>query len=219
MSGAVYYPHLNRPEAYLIVVSYGLSGDLVVQRLLNGADGVLMRGENGDTLGALSDSWHEAASVAPAAEGFMWLNRLGWALADSFVETVLTPDPTQPPLVLGFREIRWPENPVAFRQRLDFIAGFFPGARFVFHTRNPADVAQIGWWAEQDADQVIAQLEARDSLFAAYLRDHPDRGIRLHFDDYRQDPEALRPLYDLAGAPFDPERVAQDLAAALEGVE
>ncbi len=198
------FPSLAVPSrGYVFVVTYGLSGDVGLQALINRFDGVCLRGENGGVINHIADAWHAAAGQAgQSLETFGPLNRLGWQLADSFVESVLSPpDGVR---FAGFREIRWSEDAAEFERRLDFLYSFFPDARFVFHGRSPKEVAQLGWWAEQPTQDVVASLERRSELFDAYLTEHPDRGLRLDFEAYIGAPENLKPLFELLETPYSP---------------
>lgn len=228
------FPHLSAPtRGYVFIVTYGMSGATLLQGLLNRADGVSIRGENGNVLGLLADTWHQAATTqeaeqdagsnpepATGTDPFMWLNDLGWHLADSFVQTVLAPPADagadQVPHLLGCREIRWPDDPGDFARRLDFLYGFFPDARFVFHTRPPAEVARSGWWTQQDPDKVVEFLHHRDALFDGYLKAHPGRGLRLHYPDYTTAPDQLEPLYQKLNLPFDTAQVRAVIADHLD---
>lgn len=213
---------------FVVLVTYGLSGDMVLQRVLNRIDGLCLRGENGAVLGQLATAWQAARTIAqtgaqtgdqtdPDDPGrFLWLTGLGWQLAESFVQTVLAPehDPN-PPHILGFREIRWPDDTDGFAAQLDFIHAFFPDVRFIFHSRNHRDVAQSGWWVDQEPETVISMLERRDALFDSYLAAHPTRGLRLHYDDYIADPTRLEPLFDLLGARVSASDLAEEIAGYL----
>ncbi|MEP1577702.1 MAG: hypothetical protein ABJJ87_01805, partial [Lentilitoribacter sp.] len=66
----------------------------------------------------------------------------------------------------------------------------------VFNTRNHADVAKSGWWAERPPQAVSKILKQAEQLYKGYLAKHPDRGLLMHYDDYVTDATALRPLYD-----------------------
>lgn len=196
------FPHLARPsDGYVFVVTYGLSGDVGLQDLINRLDGVCLRGENGGVINYIADAWTATAEAAGHdGAAFAHLNQLGWHLADAFAGSVLAlPDGIR---FGGFREIRWSEDPAEFERRLDFLYSFFPNARFVFHSRTPEDVAGLGWWAEQPSDEVVASLSRRCALFDAYLVEYPNRGIRLDYDEYIAAPDELAPLFELFGQPF-----------------
>lgn len=199
------YPNLATPsQGHVFVVSYGMSGDVELQSLINRLDGVCLRGENGGVIGPVAAAWNQAQAAAGAA-GFDDLNRLGWHLAETLSATVLTPE--QPLRWTGFREIRWPGAEADFHGALDFLHGFFPNARFVFHSRDPETVAGLGWWAEQPRDDVLSNLQRRCAMFNAYLTEHPDRGIHLRHDSYRAEPDQLQALFDLLQTPYQPRLV------------
>lgn len=198
---------LSTPQrGYVFVLAFGLSGDIALQGLLNRIEGVDVRGENGGALAALAEAWTLASKSAPQdTASFAEVNRLGWHLANGFAGSVLAPPSDC--RFSGFREIRWPDAPEQFDALLDYIAGFFPNARFVLHSRDPAEVAGLGWWAEQPAETVVEMLEQRCALFDAAAQARPDTAIRLRYEDYAADLSALAPVFDLVEAPFDAELV------------
>jgi hypothetical protein len=205
------------------VVTYGMSGDVLLQDILNGIDGYCIRGENGNALGLLARGWtrfeqdqqqRQQTRQIPVTEALMAQDAMGWQLADTFVRTVLAPPSGV--RTLGFREIRYPRDPAQFCAQLDFMYASFPNARFVFNTRTREDVARTGWWAQRDTATVVQELAQWDALFAAYLADHPGRGVMVHYDNLVADPETLRPLFDFLGQPFDPGAIARAIETYFE---
>lgn len=225
------WPHLNAPQdGYVFVVTYGRSGSTVVQNLLNSIPGYCIRGENGNALSGLARSWHAIGTAEPRqglkARGIPstpeepWYGaeriepqRYGSYLANVFVREVLAlPAGTR---VGGFKEIRFHAEPLFFPAYMGFIRRFFPKARFVFNTRDHAAVLKSGWWADMDEARARAQLDQAETLFAAQIAAHPERCIRLRYEDYDGNPEGMRLLFDFLGEPFDPDRVAAVLAQRL----
>lgn len=222
--------HGHPAGGYVFIVTYGRSGSTLLQHLLNTIDGVVLRGENNNTLWHLFQAWHALDSAAPIrdlrARGAQtdptrpWFGAelidpeaLGHQLAALFRREVLNlPDHTH---IGGFKEIRVHGDPELFPQYLDFIARFFPGSRFVFNTRAHDDVARSAWWAICDPDFVRATLAEAEGLFRAYAAAHPDTSLMLHYDDYIHDPSALEPLFARIGARPSTERLEQVFAQQL----
>lgn len=217
-------------RTHVFVVTYGRSGSTLVQNLLNSLPGYCIRGENANALGPLARAWSHVARSANiramaqsgvqttpehpwfGAEGIS-ADRWGRALAEAFVREVLAPPPGT--RVAGFKEIRWGGTADEMRLILDFAHRFFPGARFVFNTRNPDDVARSAWWAEMPREQALRRIAEMNARFEAYLRDFPGRAIALHYDDYVADPEGLRPLFTFLGEEWDAQSVAKIMATRL----
>lgn len=207
-------------EGYLFIVTYGRSGSTLVQGLLNAIPGYLIRGENGGAVRGLFDFHRQCALEAgrrnprrnqvPSGPFFGITDFDAQASLDGIRRTVVTsllrPEPGT--RVAGFKEIRWdyPDLP----DYLAFLRQAFPGARFVVNTRDLADVAKSGWWAERDdALTELARIEKR-LLDAAAELGHA--ACRVHYDDYRADPAVLAGLFEWLGEPFDLERVLATLA-------
>lgn len=217
--------HLHAPkDGYVFIVTYGRSGSTLLQNLLNAIPGYCIRGENNNTLLHLSRAWDAVASSeemrgertrgAGTGRDHPWFGAelvdpevLGRDLADSFVRDVLQPPPDT--RVSGFKEIRFHLAGAYVETYLDFIKRFFPKARFVFNTRDHAAVARSGWWASMDPAVVKRELEAAEKMFARMRARLDDKALALHYDDYVGAPQALRPLFDFLGEPFDAGRVRE----------
>lgn len=217
-------------EGTILVVTYGRSGSTLLQNLLNALPGHCIRGENGNLLLPLAQAWtrlrntpnvrrlaRNRTRTGPENPWFGAENiddrRFGRALAQSFVREVLAPP--EGTRVTGFKEIRWAESRTSLPAMLDFARAFLPGVRIVFNTRDHAQVARSGWWAEQDPDTVRARLAAMEAQYHAYMQRHPECCLHVHYDDYVQDHAALAPLFAFLGQPFDPAMVAAVMARRL----
>lgn len=213
---------------YLFVVTYGRSGSTLLQGMLNAIPGYLIRGENRQVLNHLH-TFHQAAVEErrrrhrvqrnhnepvgqagttdafygmdnfPAAESLTGIRRL-------VVDTILRPEPDT--RVTGFKEVRW-----ASKNTEDFVAwlrAVFPGARFVFNTRDLENVSQSRWWAKHpDSLDRLRRTEARHLALAESLG---EAAFRVHYDEWSVDPTALRPMFNWLGEPFDEQPLRDVLA-------
>jgi hypothetical protein len=205
---------------YLFVLTYGRSGSTLLQNLLNAIPRVLVRGENHGVLYELyrfhSKVLHHRDRLArpqPLPPFHPWWGIDGYPEEDALaamrrlvLDTLIRPRPDS--TIVGFKEITWPEEDLA--DYVAFLRRLFPGARFVFNTRNLADVARSKWWATMpDAPARLARIEKRMSEVVEALG---DSAVRVHYDDYCADPDALRPMHRWLGGDFDPERVRTVMA-------
>lgn len=218
------YPRLYQPEGgYLFLVTWGRSGSTLLQNLLNSIDGYCIRGENNNVLADLARAWVAVAeaepmrgrrqSGQPSGPDHPWYGaelvapeKLGLALANVFARDVLNLPPGT--RVGGFKEIRYHLAQPEPMKLIRFMAEFFPKARFLVNTRSHAATMKSGWWATMPPETVERQLRGAEALFDRIAREFPDRTLRLHYEDYVGQPEALRPLHDFLGEPFDAARVA-----------
>ena len=217
-------------DKFVFVVTYGRSGSTLVQSLLNTLPGACIRGENGNALMPLARAWHSVNTAqnltsmkrarvtsAPDNPWFGGENirpwRFGNQLARVFESEILAPPPGT--RIAGFKEIRWTSEPTSFAQTLTFAQTFFRNAHFVFNTRDHAQVAQSGWWAHQDRDTVLDRLIETETLFDAYRAANPNHCIRVHYNDYIADHDALRPMFEFLDEPYDADAVAQVMAHKL----
>lgn len=213
---------------FLFVVTYGRSGSTLLQGVLNSIPGYLIRGENRQVLAHLH-AFHQNALQERRRQRRQQRNRGvpegsndatdAWFGIDRFprevslrrirglvVDTLLRPTPET--RVTGFKEIRWDAEDVD-----DFVAWLrqvFPGARFVVNTRDLSDVAASKWWA--DDPDARARLELLETRLLALAESLGDAAYHVRFDDYRDDPGALRPLFAWLGEEYDEERLRAVLA-------
>ncbi len=205
-------------EKTLFVVTYGRSGSTLLQNMVNALPGHLLRGENNNLLLPLVRAWHglrqseQAARMRQAPQpsgphqpwfGYEAIDAdlLGRELAETFLARVLRPEPDT--RVIGFKEIRWHEDPEMFLPMLDFLIRYLPQARFIFNTRDHGEVCRSGWWKTMDPGEVSAQLEAAEALYRDAQARHPARCLTVHYNDYITGAEAWRPLFAFLDQPFD----------------
>jgi hypothetical protein len=201
----------EREYDFVFVVTYGRSGSTLLQGVLNSIPGFLIRGENHQALRHLFDlhSALEREHIRTLDSGnptvtSPWFGVAGYPVQGALEEfrrlaLALFLRPEEDTKTVGFKEIRWEyEDLGAF---IDFLAGVFPGARFVFNTRNLDDVAKSKWWVETpDARE---HLQAEEDRLLAECSRLGVRAFRVRYDAFISDPSALKGLFDWLGAPYD----------------
>jgi hypothetical protein len=202
---------------YLFVVTYGRSGSTLLQGILSSIPGVAIRGENGAVLHDLF-RYHDTATrhrdrlarPHPLPTSHPWWGIDGYrdetALHDMrllVLETLLRPAPDT--RVTGFKEIYWMAERMP--DFLAFMQGVFPGARFVYNSRDLDEVARSKWHARNP--NARTELETIERQYADALAPLGDRVYRVHYNDWVSDPTRLRGLFDWLGEAFDEARVRE----------
>lgn len=196
-------------------MTYGRSGSTLMMGILNSIPGWCLHGENRHALRGLYD-YHRTLTIEQdrislddaraVTHPWFGIDRFDRPAAHAgarrlVLESMLRPE--RDVRVTGFKEIRWYDADAA--DYVAWIREVFPGARFVVNTRDLADVAQSGWWRDDpDAVVKLADLEARMLELADGLG---DAAYRVHYDDYKGSPEALRGLFAWLGEEFDAARL------------
>ena len=214
-----------RPERFVFIVTYGRTGSTLLQKVLNAMPGVYVAGENYDVVRGLFEAWRSATVLKDKygwghqAADHPWHGALvadpgafARSLADSFVDTILKPP--RGTRTAGFKEIRYLTPDL--REQLEFMALAFAPALFIFNTRSVEEVARSAWWQDSDKGQLAADIARFEAVADAFVAGNPGRCVKVDYARWTIDPEALRPVHDLLGAPFDPAAVARLLSVRLE---
>lgn len=207
---------------YVFIVTYGRSGSTLLQGILNSTPGVLIRGENRQSLRHV---WQYDAAVHKIRRNqrrerrrkgiedgndtthpFFGMDQLP-SRRTRLAERKLALDsllrPERDTRTTGFKEIRWdePDTPgyVAWLQEV------FPGARFVVNTRDLDAVSVSKWWGKDPDSRALLEQTEADLLTLA--DDLGDAAYRVHYDDWVADPGVLEGLFAWLGEEWDPERV------------
>lgn len=203
---------------YVFIVAYGRSGSTLLQGVLNSIPGYDIHGENKASAYRLYQ-YHSgldferqrntrARTLTPQSSWYgidrFDRDRALIDLRHSFVRTVLVPKSSA--RVVGFKEIRWFQRD--WEDHFAFLQELFPGARFIMNTRDHQAVARSKWWV--NANDPFAQLDRYERQFDTLAERFGPAAFRVHYDDYVNDAERLRPLFDWLEEPFD--------AAAIENV-
>lgn len=206
-------------EGYVFIVTYGRSGSTLVQTLLQSINGYFIRGENANSLLPLFQSVSRIAA-ARVAHGYREIEQQGpWyginrvdperyakKLIDVFVNEIL--QPPEDARVIGFKEIRVHEaNGGEFERYLDFMASHFAPVKFIFNQRGWEDVANSGWWKNCDSDMVKDMVEEADGLYEDYAAKHPERCFVAKYEDYLDNPDYWRAMFEFLGEVYDPATV------------
>jgi len=236
---ALYYPQ----DGYVFVVAFGRSGSTLTQHLLNSIPGYFIRGENGNALLHLCKSItaiagesnyaqrHEPLRSELSAQRPYFGKMVGtsmdpWfgmedvdaddyamALFDTFVSQVLRPK--GPARVLGFKEIRYHNEPKYFSKFIDTIRKYFPNSRFIFQNRAFEEVIKSSFWKNMNEADVRRRWDNFEEMTKTYS-DANNCCYRLRYDDYLEGPEKLRPLYEFLKEPFDAEEIGKILSNKLK---
>jgi hypothetical protein len=199
---------------YLFVVTYGRSGSTLLAGILNSIPGYLIRGENKGYVHQLYLAHSGAVARRKATGRKAKASDNAWYGIDGYdadlalermrglvVDTLLRPEPTT--RVAGFKEIRY--NLPDLGDYLQFMRQAFPGARFVFNSRDHADVLKSKWWADKSPDALTTFQQRLDEAEER----HRDVSFHVHYDDYQGQPERLAPLFDFLGEELDAARVSE----------
>ncbi len=209
--------------SYLFVMTYGRSGSTLLQGILDSIPGYLIRGENRQVLLHVY-RFHQTAVKQRAVHRRSQRKRdepvgglaptKAWYGMDNFgvraslrdarrlaLDTLLRPEPET--RVTGFKEIRWTSDDVG--EYVAWLGKVFPGARFVVNTRDLHAVARSKWWAERP--DAYDHLRAREERLLRLAEGLGDAAFRVHYDDYVDNPRALKPLFDWLGEDFDEARI------------
>lgn len=227
---------------FLCVVTYGRTGSTLLQNYLNSFDDVLIRGENGNILYHLSkvldivevsDNFalrrkatnltvdselrHLRSKVGKPVDPWfgaerVLLDKLRADIGAVFIDNFIQPSPHH--RIIGFKEVRWYNNPKYFTNLLTQCRNTFRNVKFIFLTRNWEQVRKSSWWTKLPEEQARAKIESADTAFLEYLRNN-DGCMLLDYERMTQSTDGFRDVASFIGRPFDENKAAMILEKRL----
>lgn len=202
---------------HILIITYGRSGSTLLQGVMNGINGVVLRGENDNVFFDFYKTYKKlvnlkeerSKSVDPTRPWYGICLIEEEALLSRYQElakVILLADQYKDDtnLTYGFKEIRYNDVGEDFNDYLDFLSKLFPNVAFIFNTRNHKDVASSGWWKEEDRVSVIEELSALETKFTDYAR-NKDHCFSIRYEDVVARGEQLHRLFDFLGATYEPD--------------
>lgn len=201
----------------IIIVTHGRTGSTLLQGVLNSIAGVKIQGENYNAFYHLFNFYkayqetnkkhpwavlpkHPFYKIQTSAQEQQILERLR-----GFVQQYFAGDVEDQ--VFGFKEIRYFHIPNQTQAYLNFLNKTFPNPLFVFLKRNPSEVVQSAWWAEQNPTEVKGKLEGLYTTFDAFERNHPEQCFSLDYQDIIGKSKRLEQLFGKLGAEYDAQKI------------
>lgn len=220
------YPKL---KGTIFIVTYGRSGSTLLQSMLQGIPGAHIVGENFGALYFLFSGFQRLAKAKRKWGGKEQPKNSPWYGADKLdpvrfrdkMVNLFVEEAIQPPKNVrwyGFKEIRYGEGVMGddFEPFVSFLRRAFPNAYIVFNSRNGQDVSKSRWWKKSNPEDVQNMVRVMDAKFEDYTRKFPERCFHARYEDTVADPACLKPLFDMLGEPFDPERAQEVLNVKLK---
>lgn len=217
------FPALKRN---IFIVTYGRTGSTLLQSLVQTLPDCTIRGENHNVIETIWNAamrarmtrgtwgneerksnhpWFGAENIRPAL--------FAAGMIDSMIDNVITPPRNAK--YFGFKEIRYNALGDRFPDLLDFMRFHFKDPIFIFNTRNIEDVAKSAWWKDwklQDVEKLVRDMDQR---FSEYHDRHKECSIMMSYERFSQDPNAIKPLFDMLQEPFDQQKIADVLTTRL----
>ena len=197
--------------------------------LLNAIPGFCIRGEHwalGATMFQASMKVTRTSQMSqdrgPGVKGGVSYTTHPWYGAENYDEDLFSEDarslivnqlkPPPDARAVGFKEIRWfgPDAGDAnLWSYLRFLEKVFPGAKFIFLTRNIDDILTSAWWAKRD------RTSASDFISSFYLlmRNAPVENLfEIDYSDLAVGNPRLIQMYEFLGEHYDAASVEKVLA-------
>jgi len=212
----------------VFIISYGRSGSTLLQGILNSADGVMIKGENGNVFSHFYSAYRELLAIQanhlhatrPVNPWFgsCWLN-VEQFKHDLYVlgkNLLLQTDNCHQESiqVFGFKEIRYATmaDPISY---IRFLLDIFPGSCVIHLTRNHQEVAtsQRRKFKKQQFEpaSIISELKFFDNLMKDFGNGNPSYH-RIDYSDLKgPDLSRVRLLFEFLGAPYHEERIRRIL--------
>ncbi|RLA70558.1 MAG: hypothetical protein DRG30_09145 [Epsilonproteobacteria bacterium] len=223
---------MKKIEKFIFIITYGRSGSTVLMKVLNTIDGAEIKGENANALFPLFQSYKYACAAKDHEDENSLLVDHPWyganeidteryarKLTKVFIEEILNPN--EATRVLGFKEIRYADitNLEKLEEFVKFIRIFFPNSYIIFNRRNLEDVLKsaikAGWWKNLSNEKILDKHEKFDRWMVKYSNEHPDFTYIVSYDDYKDNSDAYREMFDFIDEDRNEEKVKEVMSKKL----
>lgn len=205
-------------QKFAFIITYGRSGSTFLQSILNTCENVDIKGENGNALFGLYNSykaslftkdewgskkrlpnnpWYGADLISP--------DKYASRLVDIFISEIMNPKPGME--IIGFKEIRYFKYIDEFYGFVDFIKKYFPGCRFLLNVRDAESVIKSSWWKNQDPKAAREKIERYRSMLFDYAKQNSDMAMVCDYEKYTKDIGQLREAIKFVGGAVNEERL------------
>lgn len=205
----------------IVIVTYGRTGSTLLQGMLNTIDGVVMLGENENAFFQLFSYLNTIKRLAARkltdmpSSPFYGAAQLNVEAAKQQVRATIdnyfAPFKSDPYVqVVGFKEVKFKDNPEDLVAYLEFLEQMFPKPLFIFLWRDHDEVLNSGWWKYEDrvrATAILELLEGKSLSFSEHRKDC----FTLTYADLKPDAPKLRDLFAFFGANFNKEKISKIL--------
>ncbi|MFH6786598.1 MULTISPECIES: sulfotransferase [Methylobacterium] len=210
---------------YIIVCTLGRSGSTLLQGLLNGASGCCIRGENGNFLLGLYQSYRAICHAKSNSDEAVlpthpWYGGYSFSpdrfIADArktFEDQLAFPKGTT---VAGFKEIRWTPadlGDVSLDEYMHFLILLLGDVKFVFLTRDIQDIyeSQKRAWLNAD-DMDFDTFSESASHFYKTVRSIDLPIYEIDYSEITHISDKMINMFEFLNIDFDEERIASILA-------
>jgi glucose-6-phosphate dehydrogenase assembly protein OpcA len=83
------------------------------------------------------------------------------------------------------------------------MAGVFPDSIFIINTRAAKAVGQSAWWKDSDQEALADNISRLEAIADKVMADLPSQFIKISYDEWSKNPDALKPVYEKLGEKFD----------------
>ena len=214
----------------LLIIAHAGSGSILLQKVLNAVEGMLIRGEN-ENLGY--HLFHSYQAIRKSKEyggrkpenawfGSQLLNeRFYLAMLKNTFYALLLGDQlgSREITCYGFREIRYSPHEITddFEAYLQFLEEIFPNVAFIFNTGNVQAVAPARSSHHQDALPVNGtRWKATEDRFFNFMKTHPGNTFHSAYEDIANRSEKLKGLFEFIGEPYRESRIDNALSTVKD---
>jgi len=207
----------------ILIITYGRSGSTLLQGVLNGIPGCVIRGENYNLFYSFFQGYKKIEKISlqtgSQSTAEPWYGAHAYSAEDylamvaGYAKQTLLADMLgqQSVYCYGFKEIRYINIQDSFLEYLDFLKKVFPKPAFIFNTRDLDSVIKSGWWAKRNGQEAKRELLELEESFTTFCKVNTN-GFQISYEDVTLLTPRLKELYEFLGAKFDEDTVRRILA-------
>lgn len=212
----------------ILIITYGRSGSTLLQGVLNGIDGYVIRGENSNLFFHFyqayqailnSKTYGQAVQANHPWYGNQLMNERQFIhQLRGISQSLLLEDKIGERVsCYGFKEIRYhfPDVQDNFYQYLNFLEIIFPNVCFIFNTRNLESVMKSGFWSRQSEakrENNLKLLIELEKKFHHYASKYPGKSYHVTYEDIVSRNDNFKKMFDFLGENYERVEVEKVLS-------
>lgn len=205
----------------ILIVTYGRSGSILLQGIVNQIPDCTVRGENNNFIYPLFNSYKRLKEAKimerKSSEKFNTAQHSWYGASQLDEEVFIEAQKNMIKTLLignskakyyGFKEIRYFNVLNSLDEFLSFLELVMDDVAIIFNIRNSHDVANSSWWKDQNKKELVQKLDKATQKYIE-LSKRKENAFCFNYDRLMTDITIVEELHNFLDVKFDKNRIEQ----------